>query len=270
MNAPPRKCPGSVPAEASRGVNAAPTESLYTNDDGSDGVVMKVDCSECGGDRVGLGMNTRYRTCRLESGDYGWLWRAGGSERELPYLVERKRADDLSRTLKENRFWPQITKMTNWKDDYKSRGISATLTYLIEGTPEEYVTQCRNNCQGVGRCGHPSVTQVKRTCSDLEMHPIDVVYTQNLEETVLILASMTSDLETRAKKGELDFLVALELTEHETKVDNGDNSIYLTADELYNYDVPCGQPPDSITISTSSACTEHHQRPHQAFHPASM
>ena len=81
------------------------------------------------------------------------------------------------------------------------------------------------------------------------MHPIDVVYTQNLEETVFIVASMTSDLETRAKKGELDFLVALELTEHETKVDNGD--IDLTAEELYNYDVPCGQPSDSITISTS-------------------
>ena len=51
--------------------------------------------------------------------------------------------------------------MTDWKDNYKARGISATLTYLIEGTPEEYVTQCRDNCQGVGRCGHPSVTQVK-------------------------------------------------------------------------------------------------------------
>ena len=37
----------------------------------------------------------------------------------------------------------------------------------------------------------------QRACSDLEMHPLDVVYTQNLEETVLILASMTSDLDTR-------------------------------------------------------------------------
>ena len=44
----------------------------------------------------------------------------------------------------------------------------------------------------------------------------------------------------------------------------------LSSKEHLHYDAPCGQPPDSVTISTSSACTEHHQRPHQAFHPASM
>ena len=44
-----------------------------------------------------------------------------------------------------------------------------------------------------------------------------------------------SDFFFRAKKGEFDFLVALELTEHETKVNNGNHSIDLT-EEVPDYE----------------------------------
>ena len=33
-----------------------------------------------------------YRTQKLQSGDYAWLWRSAGKELTLPLLVERKRA----------------------------------------------------------------------------------------------------------------------------------------------------------------------------------
>ena len=51
--------------------------------------------------------------------------------------------------------------MVAWKKEYQSRGIDCYLHYILEREPEEYVVQCEDGCQGVGRCGYPTLTQVK-------------------------------------------------------------------------------------------------------------
>lgn len=41
------------------------------------------------------GVNIKYKTRKLLVGDYSWVWNCDGTERILPFLVERKRAGDL-------------------------------------------------------------------------------------------------------------------------------------------------------------------------------
>ena len=55
---------------------------------------------ECGGERNFIGELIRlleresltYKTKKLPVGDYGWIWRCGNEEMELPIIIERKRA----------------------------------------------------------------------------------------------------------------------------------------------------------------------------------
>jgi len=67
----------------------------------------------------------------------------------------------MARTLKEERFWPQINKMLEWKKDFDKRRIQGFIYYIVEGDPSNYVVKCADGCQGVGRCGYPSLAQVK-------------------------------------------------------------------------------------------------------------
>ena len=69
--------------------------------------------------------------------------------------------DDVARTLKEGRFWSQVKKMVAWKKDFTSRGVDCSLHYILEREPEDYVVQCADGCQGVGKCGNPTLRQVK-------------------------------------------------------------------------------------------------------------
>ncbi|CAG2231294.1 unnamed protein product [Mytilus edulis] len=197
---------------------------LYTNYDGSDGVVLLVDISEMGGDRVGLGdlcrmiegVNIKYKTRKLLVGDYSWVWNCDGTERILPFLVERKRADDVARTLKEGRFWTQVTKMVAWKQQFTAQGIQCQLQYIVEGEPEQYMVKCMDGCQGVGMCGNPTVIQVKNALKDLRSHPdLNVQQTENLQDTVIMLASITIELQQRVKKGDFDEMVVKELNSKE-------------------------------------------------------
>ncbi|XP_076104893.1 uncharacterized protein LOC143073329 isoform X3 [Mytilus galloprovincialis] len=196
----------------------------YTNYDGSDGVVLLVDISEMGGDRVGLGdlcrmiegVNIKYKTRKLLVGDYSWVWNCDGTERILPFLVERKRADDVARTLKEGRFWTQVTKMVAWKQQFTAQGIQCQLQYIVEGEPEQYMVKCMDGCQGVGMCGNPTVIQVKNALKDLRSHPdLNVQQTENLQDTVIMLASITIELQQRVKKGDFDEMVVKELNSKE-------------------------------------------------------
>ncbi|VDI68102.1 Hypothetical predicted protein [Mytilus galloprovincialis] len=197
---------------------------LYTNYDGSDGVVLLVDISEMGGDRVGLGdlcrmiegVNIKYKTRKLLVGDYSWVWNCDGTERILPFLVERKRADDVARTLKEGRFWTQVIKMVAWKQQFAAQGIQCQLQYIVEGEPEQYMVKCMDGCQGVGMCGNPTVIQVKNALKDLRSHPdLNVQQTENLQDTVIMLASITIELQQRVKKGDFDEMVVKELNSKE-------------------------------------------------------
>ena len=69
--------------------------------------------------------------------------------------------DDVARTLKEGRFWSQVKKMVAWKKDFTTQGVDCSLHYILEREPEDYVVQCADGCQGVGKCGNPTLRQVK-------------------------------------------------------------------------------------------------------------
>ena len=69
--------------------------------------------------------------------------------------------DDMARTLKEGRFWVQITKMIEWKGTFADQGIETVLFYLVEGNPHDYVVKCTDGCMGISKCGYPTLSQVK-------------------------------------------------------------------------------------------------------------
>ncbi|XP_046342613.1 uncharacterized protein LOC124123459 [Haliotis rufescens] len=189
---------------------------LYTNDNGSDGIVMEIDTQEMGGDRVGLGEHCKrleqagvqYRSCRLPCGDYRWLWRCDGGEMTVPLLIERKRADDIANSLKDGLFWRQVTKMVDWKEEFRQKHIVARLVYVLEGDPGDYVVKCSDGCRGVGRCGNPTLAQVQLAVKDLEEHPeLEVRHTSCVEATVQYLAVISQEVQKRASKGDFDMLI---------------------------------------------------------------
>lgn len=67
----------------------------------------------------------------------------------------------MANSLKEGRFWKQVTKMVEWKKSFRDYGMECPLHYMVEGEPEQYVVRCSDGCQGVGKCGNPNITQVK-------------------------------------------------------------------------------------------------------------
>ncbi|XP_061189749.1 uncharacterized protein LOC133197644 [Saccostrea echinata] len=195
------------------------TDCRLGNDTGQDGVVMLLDTSEWGGEQGNLiqlgemldNAGMIYRTKRLVTGDYCWRWRYHGEERVLPCMVERKRADDLARTLKEGRFWSQVQKMVDWKKEFMTCDFPCDLFYVIEGEPEQYVMNCKDRCHGVGMCKNPSLTQVKNAIVDLKSHPdLQVLHTDSILETVAILESITVDLDQKVKKGKFDVMFEME------------------------------------------------------------
>ncbi|XP_013403533.1 uncharacterized protein LOC106168870 [Lingula anatina] len=190
--------------------------TLYTNDDGSDGLVILVDTQEFGGDHRGLGQlidlikqtGLRYRTKKLACGDYSWLLRCGGEERVMPLLVERKRADDLAKSLVDGRYGKQRRDMVKWKAAFTSQGVPAVLKYILESRPEQFVVQCADGCGGVGKCGYPSALQLNKAIEDLEnCQDFEVLKTDNIGHTVEMLAIITAELQQRSDCGEFDDLI---------------------------------------------------------------
>ena len=53
----------------------------------------------------------RYETRRLICGDFIWIARSGSKELVLPYIVERKRLDDFSKSIIDNRYQEQKRRM---------------------------------------------------------------------------------------------------------------------------------------------------------------
>ncbi|XP_076461826.1 uncharacterized protein LOC143294275 [Babylonia areolata] len=221
---------GPLSRSAGDPVNHVVTDAMYSNDRGQDGVILLVDIQEGGGNRAGLAdlcemieqTGTVYRTRKLRCADYNWLWRCDGVERQLPFLLERKRADDVAHSLKDGRFWGQIDKMTSVKEEFQKKGVQTVLQYVVEGKPESFVARCADGCQGVGRCGNPSLQQVQRVLCDLKQHPhLELVAMDSMLDTVRHLAKITSQLHDRAKRGEFDALVIAEMTAaspHEARI----------------------------------------------------
>ncbi|XP_041370310.1 uncharacterized protein LOC121384131 [Gigantopelta aegis] len=112
--------------------------------------------------------------------------------------------------------------MIHWKERFTKCKMEATIKYVVEGDPERYVVQCADACQGVGKCGNPSLDQVKLAIADLESHPqLEVHMTTCITGTVQFLALLTKKLTHRARSGEFDTLVITDLIEeNQTEVEN--------------------------------------------------
>ncbi|CAH1257901.1 MUS81 [Branchiostoma lanceolatum] len=200
--------------------------ALYTNDNGSDGIVLLVDMREWGGDKVKLGelhrylcrLGVRHRTASLQCGDYSWVWKCAGVEHVLPVLVERKRADDLAWSLKDGRYFTQKDKMLEFRRRFTPYSLHCSLKYIVECTPEQYMVRCADGCRGVARCGNPTVEQVNNVLAELDASDdFDLVRTENIEGTVEFLATVTAELQLRLDSGDFDTLaVGVHIEEHKT------------------------------------------------------
>ncbi|XP_048585202.1 uncharacterized protein LOC5515026 isoform X1 [Nematostella vectensis] len=190
-------------------------DSLYCTDTGDDGVTLLVDIHELGGDNVRLGELSRrlndwgvqHKSRSLLCGDYQWLWRANGCEYTLPVLLERKRADDLADSIKDGRYTKQKDRMLAWRDKFGILSDDVSLQYLVESTPAAYRVGCMDGCNGVGKCGNPSVEQVEAAVEDLRAsRDFTLVETRSIEGSVEYLASVTTDLKRRVSRGDFEAL----------------------------------------------------------------
>ncbi|XP_052864298.1 crossover junction endonuclease MUS81 [Anopheles cruzii] len=136
---------------------------------------------------------------RLSVGDFAWIVRDGrGREFLLPYVIERKRLDDLASSIKDGRFHEQKFRL-------KQCGLPNVI-YLIEhlgknrqvGVPEGTLSQAALNTY---------------------VQSFTVKYTENIHHTVLYLSVMTSFL-TSSLKNKL----FLNITNRITSGSNGDTS----------------------------------------------
>lgn len=173
-----------------------------------------------------------YKTKKLKCADYNWLWRCEGVERQLPFFVERKRADDVAFSLKDGRFWTQIANMTTKKAEFAEKGLVATLQYIFEGKADKFVTRCADGCQGVGRCGNPTPIQVQHVLKDLEQHPdLELLQMGSLRDTVRHLACVSLQLKHRTGRGEFDAPVLAEIVEQSLPIsDNSHSAQTFTTD----------------------------------------
>ncbi|XP_058815639.1 crossover junction endonuclease MUS81-like [Topomyia yanbarensis] len=121
----------------------------------------------------------RYEVRRLSVGDFLWIvWDDGGKEFILPYIVERKRMDDLASSIKDGRFHEQKFRL-------KQCGL-ANIIYLIE--------HLGNNRQ----VGVPASTLSQAALNTL-VQDFAVKYTENHQHTVLYLSVMTKLLNKNIK-----------------------------------------------------------------------
>ncbi|XP_058815642.1 crossover junction endonuclease MUS81-like [Topomyia yanbarensis] len=121
----------------------------------------------------------RYDVRRLSVGDFLWIVRDdGGKEFILPYIVERKRMDDLASSIKDGRFHEQKFRL-------KQCGL-ANIIYLIE--------HLGNNRQ----VGVPASTLSQAALNTL-VQDFAVKYTENHQHTVLYLSVMTKLLNKNIK-----------------------------------------------------------------------
>ncbi|XP_039437424.1 crossover junction endonuclease MUS81 [Culex pipiens pallens] len=116
---------------------------------------------------------------RLSVGDFLWIVRDDtGAEFILPYIVERKRMDDLASSIKDGRFHEQKFRL-------KQCGL-ANVIYLIE--------HLGNNRQ----VGVPAST-LSQAALNTFVQDFTVKYTENHLHTVLYLATMTGLLGKNVK-----------------------------------------------------------------------
>ncbi|XP_062546352.1 crossover junction endonuclease MUS81 [Armigeres subalbatus] len=115
--------------------------------------------------------NIEYEVRRLSVGDFLWIVRDdSGEEFILPYIVERKRMDDLASSIKDGRFHEQKFRLKQCR--------LANVVYLIE--------HLGNNRQ----VGVPEAT-LSQAVLNTFVQDFTVKYTENNHHTVLYLSTMT-------------------------------------------------------------------------------
>ena len=115
---------------------------------------------------------------KLHVGDFLWIAKhktEKSKEYVLPYIIERKRLDDLSSSIKDGRFHEQKFRL-------KQCGIENVI-YLIE------------NYMKAGKCGLPFATLLQAATNTQLINKFQVKFTENLDHTGLYLAIMSSFIE---------------------------------------------------------------------------
>ncbi|KAL1398780.1 hypothetical protein pipiens_008691 [Culex pipiens pipiens] len=150
---------------------------------------------------------------RLSVGDFLWIVRDDtGAEFILPYVVERKRMDDLASSIKDGRFHEQKFRL-------KQCGL-ANVIYLIE--------HLGNNRQ----VGVPAST-LSQAALNTFVQDFTVKYTENHLHTVLYLATMTGLLGKNVKNKTFQN-IANQLGEATKDFNLSHSTIPLIAFETFN------------------------------------
>lgn len=206
------------------GTSSEPTEQVVNIRDPK--VILLVDTAETIGksksnlDRTlkALQQNhVEHEVRRLSVGDFLWIVRDDtGVEFVLPYVVERKRMDDLASSIKDGRFHEQKFRL-------KQCGL-ANVIYLIE--------HLGNNRQ----VGVPAST-LSQAALNTFVQDFTVKYTENHLHTVLYLATMTGLLGKNVKNKtfqNITNLPAEQLAEVTKDFNLSQSTIPLIAFETFN------------------------------------
>lgn len=124
-----------------------------------------------------LHLNVNYEVRHLKVGDYTWVARerASGKELVLPYIIERKRFDDLAASIKDGRFHEQKFRL-------KQSGIQ-NLIYLVESYGDNK------------HAGLPLRTLHQAATNTLVQDKFCLKYTESMKGTIEYLSCMTSIIE---------------------------------------------------------------------------
>nr|CAG4643961.1 EOG090X06E6 [Lepidurus arcticus] len=170
--------------------SASSTEQTFSLFPGEFEVVLCVDTAEtCGGQGGGNGtqkdltlcelqrQGVRYESRKLNLGDYVWICKSKTStshELVLPYVVERKRLDDLGSSIKDGRFKEQKFRL-------KSCGIS--VIYLVEDLHSRQ------------QLGLPESTVLQAIANTHVVDGMNVKWTKDIRESVAYLNLMTKQMQ---------------------------------------------------------------------------
>lgn len=124
--------------------------------------------------------NVRHEVRKLNVGDFLWVAQHKNDkskEYALPYIIERKRLDDLSSSIKDGRFHEQKFRL-------KQSGIT-NVVYLIE-------SHMKN---GKIQSGLPFTTLLQAATNTQIHSKFQVKFTENNQHTILYLTVMTSFIE---------------------------------------------------------------------------
>ncbi|XP_066150680.1 crossover junction endonuclease MUS81 isoform X2 [Euwallacea fornicatus] len=118
----------------------------------------------------------KYEVKDLKVGDFVWICRdrVAKTEMVLPYIVERKRMDDLSHSIKDQRYYEQKFRL-------KQSGIE-NLTYLIESHGSNQ------------QCGLPLESLMQAATNTAIQENFFIKFTANIKETAHYLASFSKHL----------------------------------------------------------------------------